>query len=145
MLIAKHAAWKTSFRGAGINPSCRPRSPEVKNSTCTMSVPKNFGLIKTAQGEAIVSEIPYPKLRDDYIIIKTVAVALNPTDWQNIDEPFKADQKWTLTGCDAAGTVIEIGKDVAKSFQIGDRVAGVGHGGKYLMYKSTMMSANNCR
>lgn len=27
---------------------------------------------------------PVPKLRDDYILVKTEAVALNPTDWKHI-------------------------------------------------------------
>jgi NADPH:quinone reductase-like Zn-dependent oxidoreductase len=97
-----------------------------------MAVLQNFGLVKTAEGEAIVTQIPYPKLRDDYLIIRTIAVALNPTDWQNIDEPFKVDQKPTLTGCDAAGVVVEVGKNVTKKFKKGDRVAGIAHGGMCL-------------
>lgn len=36
--------------------------------------PKN----KTAK---IVNNHPVPKLRPDYILVKTVAIALNPTDW----------------------------------------------------------------
>jgi NADPH:quinone reductase-like Zn-dependent oxidoreductase len=90
---------------------------------------QNLGLVKTAQGIASVTQLPIPNLRDDYIIIKPVAVALNPTDWQNLDEPFKVGQKATLMGCDAAGIVVEVGKDVAKSFRKGDRVAGMAHGG----------------
>jgi NADPH:quinone reductase-like Zn-dependent oxidoreductase len=98
-----------------------------------MALLQNFGLVKTAEGEAIVTQIPYPKLRDDYLIIQTIAVALNPTDWQNIDEPFKVNQKPTLTGCDAAGVVVEVGKNVTKNFKKGDRVAGIAHGGMFLV------------
>jgi NADPH:quinone reductase-like Zn-dependent oxidoreductase len=96
-----------------------------------MTLPQNFGLIKTAQGKATLTEIPIPKLRDDYIIVKTVAVALNPTDWQNLDEPFKPGQNATLMGCDAAGVVVEIGKNVTKAFKKGDRIAGMAHGGMF--------------
>jgi len=32
------------------------------------------------QGEATVQSVSIPKLRDDYILIKVKAVALNPTD-----------------------------------------------------------------
>ena len=33
-----------------------------------------------SSGQAAVVEVPIPKLRPDYILIKTKAVALNPTD-----------------------------------------------------------------
>jgi NADPH:quinone reductase-like Zn-dependent oxidoreductase len=32
-------------------------------------------------GKAEVQEVPVPKLRDDYVLVKVNAVALNPTDW----------------------------------------------------------------
>jgi NADPH:quinone reductase-like Zn-dependent oxidoreductase len=90
---------------------------------------QNYGLVKTAQGKASITLLPIPKLRDDYILVETVAVALNPTDWQNLDEPFGLSQKPTLMGCDAAGIVVEVGKNVVKAFKKGDRVAGPAHGG----------------
>jgi NADPH:quinone reductase-like Zn-dependent oxidoreductase len=70
---------------------------------------------------------PIPKLRDDYVLVKTVAVALNPTDWKHIAFGLGAEN--CLTGCDFSGTVEAIGPAVTKSFSIGDRVAGVAHGG----------------
>lgn len=30
---------------------------------------------------SLVKDHPVPKLRPDYILVKVVAVALNPTDW----------------------------------------------------------------
>jgi len=49
-------------------------------------------IVIQAPGKAeLVSDRPIPKLRDDYILVKTVAVALNPTDWKHIVstlEPF---------------------------------------------------------
>ncbi|KAI9812614.1 MAG: hypothetical protein M1827_004603 [Pycnora praestabilis] len=74
----------------------------------------------------LVSDAPVPKLRDEYILVKVVAVALNPTDWKHID--FLAD-KGAIVGCDYAGIVEEVGKGVRKDFKKGDRIAGFVHGG----------------
>jgi NADPH:quinone reductase-like Zn-dependent oxidoreductase len=104
-----------------------------------MAVAQNIGLLKTAEGKATLTPIPVPYLRDDYIIVETIAVALNPTDWQNLDEPMRPGQKPTLIGCDAAGIVVEIGKNVTKTFKKGDRVAGMAHGGmlfNYVMFRN---------
>jgi NADPH:quinone reductase-like Zn-dependent oxidoreductase len=73
----------------------------------------------------IVTDRPIPKLRDDYILVKVHSVALNPTDWKHID--FLATEG-ALVGCDYAGTVEEVGKDVTKPFKKGERVAGLAHG-----------------
>ncbi|KIW93585.1 uncharacterized protein Z519_06190 [Cladophialophora bantiana CBS 173.52] len=70
---------------------------------------------------------PMPKLRDDYILVKTVAVALNPTDWKHAAFGLAADG--CLSGCDFSGIVEEVGPAVTKSFSKGDRIAGVSHGG----------------
>ncbi|OAL39197.1 hypothetical protein AYO20_01515 [Fonsecaea nubica] len=70
---------------------------------------------------------PKPKLRDDYILVKTVAVALNPTDWKHATFGLAADG--CLSGCDFSGVVEEVGPAVTKSFSKGDRIAGVAHGG----------------
>ena len=53
---------------------------------------KNYSIVVQKPGEAIKQEVPIPVLRDGYILVKVVAVALNPTDWQHIDF-------WTTTGC----------------------------------------------
>lgn len=46
-----------------------------------LSMPsQNFGLIREGAGNAVVQAIPIPKLRDDYILVKTITIALNPTD-----------------------------------------------------------------
>ena len=78
------------------------------------------------QGVAeVVPSAPIPKLRDSYVLVKTAAVALNPTDWKHVDYlPTPGAQ----LGCDYAGTVVEVGKDVTKRFKKGDRIAGFVHG-----------------
>ncbi|KAK4543082.1 hypothetical protein LTR36_005859 [Oleoguttula mirabilis] len=87
---------------------------------------QNYGLIRQGAGNAVLRAIPTPKLRDDYMLIRTVAIALNPTDWTTIDA---AGDDGTLIGCDYAGIVEEVGKAVTKPFKKGDRVAGFAHGG----------------
>ncbi len=32
-------------------------------------------------GRAEIQEVPLPKMRDDYVLVKVSNVALNPTDW----------------------------------------------------------------
>lgn len=88
---------------------------------------QNCGLIRVGPGQAEVQPIPVPKVPDDYILVKTVAIALNPTDWTTLDA---AGDNGTLVGCDYAGIVEVVGKAVTKRFKRGDRIAGFGHGGK---------------
>src|SRR3954466_651708 len=95
---------------------------------------QNRGIVKIAKGEAILTSIPIPKLRDDYILIKTISVALNPADWQTLDEEFVPGTTRSLLGIDAAGIVVEVGKSVTKSFKKGDRVTGFAHGGNNLHF-----------
>lgn len=50
-------------------------------------LPKTMKAIKVVEpGKAEVQEVPLPRLRDDYILVKVKAVALNPTDWYS--HPF---------------------------------------------------------
>jgi NADPH:quinone reductase-like Zn-dependent oxidoreductase len=79
--------------------------------------------VKSA-GNAHVVDVDKPELRPDYLLVKTHAVALNPTDWKHIG--FVNDP--VTVGCDFAGVVEEVGSQVNKSFKKGDRVYGVVHG-----------------
>lgn len=87
---------------------------------------QNFGLNRRGAGKAFLKPLPLPKLQDDYILVRTVAVALNPTDWATLDA---VGDDGTLVGCDYAGVVEAVGKNVTKRFAKGDRVAGSSHGG----------------
>jgi len=64
-------------------------------------------------------------LRADRVRFKTVAVALNPTDWKHI---YKMPSPGSIIGCDYAGIVEEVGADVTSKVKKGDRIAGVAHG-----------------
>ena len=76
----------------------------------------------------LVSDLPVPKIRDEWIIVKVAAVALNPTDWKHIDI---VAEKGAIVGCDYAGIVEEVGTAVTNGLKKGDRVAGWTHGGEY--------------
>jgi NADPH:quinone reductase-like Zn-dependent oxidoreductase len=80
--------------------------------------------IKTAGTAVVVTDAKKPELKPDYLLVKTHAVALNPTDWKHVG--FVNDP--VVVGCDWAGVVEEVGSQVTKSFKKGDRVYGVNHG-----------------
>ncbi|RFU23877.1 hypothetical protein B7463_g12458, partial [Scytalidium lignicola] len=103
------------------------------------SPPANNAIIKVGQSCATLSTIPIPSVRspdnESFILIRTVAVAMNPTDWQTLDEPFtnsKGVPNPPVMGCDAAGVVVEVGGQVTKKFNEGDKVLGASHGGNIL-------------
>ncbi|KAM0335027.1 hypothetical protein ACHAQA_000061 [Verticillium albo-atrum] len=84
-------------------------------------------IVVTSPGKgSLVSDRPLPKPRDEYMLVKTVSVALNPTDWMSIQ---KVAAPGSLIGCDYAGIVEEVGTGIKKSFKKGDRVYGFAHGG----------------
>ncbi|TKA27003.1 hypothetical protein B0A50_05194 [Salinomyces thailandicus] len=88
--------------------------------------PSKMKAIKVVEkGKAELQEVPVPKLKDDYVLVKVKAVALNPTDWKHID--YLAIPGHTV-GCDFAGTIEEIGPKVTKDWKKGDRIAGFAHG-----------------
>lgn len=75
-------------------------------------------------------DVPKPSLRDEFIIVKTEFVALNPTDWMHLD---KFPSPGAIIGCDFSGVVEEVGKGVTNDLKKGDRVAGFIHGSMPLM------------
>lgn len=95
------------------------------NTGTARDLPQNYGLIRTGASRAELQPIVLPPFPDDYILVETKAVALNPTDWTTLAAPGAAG---TLMGCDYAGTVIAIGPKVTKAFNVGDRVCGFSHG-----------------
>lgn len=78
-------------------------------------------------GQAAVVEVPIPKLRPDYVLVKTKAIALNPTDWKHVD---RAATPHATVGCDYSGVIEAVGGAVPTDLGLkkGDRVAGFVHG-----------------
>lgn len=87
---------------------------------------QNYSLIRRGTGTAVLESSKVPTLPDDYVLVRTKAVALNPTDWTTLDA---VGDDGTIVGCDYAGVVEDVGRDAAKRFRKGDRIAGFGHGG----------------
>ncbi|KAF2009697.1 GroES-like protein [Aaosphaeria arxii CBS 175.79] len=84
-------------------------------------------LVHESKGVAVVkSDVPLPELPEDYILVKTKAVALNPTDWKSLHNKPVAG---AVAGCDYAGIVEKIGSKVTAGLKVGDRVAGFVRGG----------------
>lgn len=78
---------------------------------------------------AVVNDAPVPTLPSpEWVLIKTVAVALNPTDWKHV-EYVKVP---ATVGCDFAGVIEEVGTGVTKPFKKGDRVYSMVHGSNSL-------------
>ncbi|KAH7364700.1 zinc-binding oxidoreductase ToxD, partial [Rhexocercosporidium sp. MPI-PUGE-AT-0058] len=76
-------------------------------------------------GPAIfVTHRPMPILPPNCILIKTVAVGLNPHELLDIDAPWSLSDAGDLLGCDYAGVVEEVGPEVTRNFKKGDRVCG---------------------
>lgn len=82
-------------------------------------------IITQPKTDGLVTDRPIPTLRDDYILVKNVAVGLNPTDWKHV---AFLSPPGVLVGCDYAGVVEAVGKDVKKPFKKGDRICGFAHG-----------------
>ncbi|KAI0723729.1 GroES-like protein [Cerioporus squamosus] len=76
-----------------------------------------------------VKEHPVPSIADDEVLVKTVAISLNPTDWKHIDGKY--GKVGSVLGCDYSGVVVKVGKSVHDSPKVGDHVAGVAHGAAY--------------
>lgn len=85
----------------------------------------NQHILIKAQGDAQIEQVTVPELKDDYILVTTRAVALNPSDWKHVD--FMASPG-ARSGCDYAGVVEAVGKAVTKGFKKGDRVTGPCYG-----------------
>lgn len=88
---------------------------------------KMKALVTTKDKKTEIQEVPLPTLDKDEVLIRTLAVTINPTDWKHvalISGPGKQ------VGCDFVGIVEELGPQVKNSsLSKGDRVAGFVHGG----------------
>jgi NADPH:quinone reductase-like Zn-dependent oxidoreductase len=78
-----------------------------------------------AKVASVESDVNIPSLRPDYVLVRNIAVALNPTDWKHIDFV----ESTATIGCDFAGIVEGVGEDVKTRWKKGDRVCGFVHGG----------------
>ncbi|KAI5807448.1 hypothetical protein DFH27DRAFT_608220 [Peziza echinospora] len=62
---------------------------------------------------------------ENMVLTQVKSISLNPTDWKH----FKYNPAFGATaGCEYAGVIVAVPPD-EKKWKVGDRVAGVGHGG----------------
>jgi NADPH:quinone reductase-like Zn-dependent oxidoreductase len=94
-------------------------------------------LIQGPDGKPVISHnIPLPAILPTEILIKTIAVGLNPMDYKI---PTNFPSPGAIIGCDLAGTVASIGSEVAhltRPLNVGDRVCGGVHGSNALDHES---------
>jgi NADPH:quinone reductase-like Zn-dependent oxidoreductase len=76
----------------------------------------NKALILLGPQHAQVVDCPVPEVREDYILVKTHAVAVNPYDWRIVDSMGEVGCR---LGCDYSGIVEEVGSQVTKDFKKG--------------------------
>lgn len=72
-----------------------------------------------------IQEAPVPSITDEQILVKTVAVAINPTDWKHVVGGWGI--KGATCGTDASGIIVKVGPKV-KGFEVGDIVSTFIHG-----------------
>lgn len=71
----------------------------------------------------VIDDAPYNEPAADELVIRTMAVAINPADVMLQRLGIIIDTYPAILGCDAAGIVEEVGSDI-KDFKKGDRVLG---------------------
>ncbi|TKA76528.1 hypothetical protein B0A55_05668 [Friedmanniomyces simplex] len=77
--------------------------------------------IKEKCGPFVVEEAPIPEPKDNEIVIRSHAVAINPVDGYMYKKGMLIQSWPTVIGCDVAGTVTAIGTSVTR-FKPGDRI-----------------------
>ncbi|KAH6880821.1 alcohol dehydrogenase class-3 [Thelonectria olida] len=92
----------------------------------------NHAIVIQSPGTAKLVEVSIPELRDEYIIVKVKAVAVNPTDVLHVNYFATPGAR---VGCDYAGIVEQVGSGVEKTLKKGDRVAGFAHGANALHHE----------
>lgn len=91
-----------------------------------MALPKTMQALKSAKDhKAALFDVPLPVPARGEVLVRTKAVALNPSDWKAIT--WMDTLNFTI-GCDYAGIVEEVGEGVEKDWKKGDRIAGMANG-----------------
>lgn len=86
-----------------------------------MSIPAEQKALVLDNGKGVVKTVPVPEIGADDVLVKTVSVAINPTDWKHTR--FNLGSQGSIIGCDFAGTVAAVGSKVT-TLKVGETVAG---------------------
>jgi len=102
-------------------------------------IPAEIPMTQTAicQGEGgelrILHDVKLPHIPPDRMMVKVVAVALNPCDFKM---PRRFPSPGATCGNDFAGVVVATGPNIAKQFKVGDRVFGAVYGANPIDHES---------
>jgi NADPH-dependent curcumin reductase CurA len=80
-------------------------------------------LVSTGPGTLALEQVPVPRIAPDEVLVRTVAVALNPPDHKLQDQYTAAG---AISGADMAGVVIRVrsSDEAQPHLKVGDRVCG---------------------
>lgn len=84
------------------------------------------------RGIAALADIKEQVLPPDYIKVKTVAVAVNPTDLHHTGATGRIGG---ILGVDLSGIVEEVGEECKSDVKRGDKVYGVAHGANLVGFR----------
>lgn len=100
-----------------------------------MQIKNAAAWILQEKSQLVVAAAPFPICGDDELVIKNHAVAINPVDWKVQDSGGFSLSYPTILGEDIAGEVREVGKNLRKTYNVGDRIIanalGFEHGATY--------------
>ncbi|KIN06915.1 hypothetical protein OIDMADRAFT_139674 [Oidiodendron maius Zn] len=101
--------------------------PSATPSAITTLPTQQTAIVAEGPGKLTVRhDLPVPALGAAQAIVKTAAVAINPADAKMLDYSAAVG---AIHGYDFAGTIVALGTDVPPHLSMGDRVAGLAHGG----------------
>ncbi|CAK7226759.1 hypothetical protein SEUCBS140593_006350 [Sporothrix eucalyptigena] len=91
---------------------------------------KAFVVDSTGKAGCVDQHRAVPSLQPNQVLVKPVAVALNPTDWRHL--AYERAKPGCIVGCDYAGVVVSAGaeaRDTAGNpWKEGDKIFGCAHG-----------------
>ncbi|KAM6562201.1 hypothetical protein CsatB_022199 [Cannabis sativa] len=117
-------------RALRVSASSQPSSPASTETSKLSSVPSQmkawvYGEYGAVDVLKLESNVSVPEVKDDQVLIKVAAAALNPVDFKRRLGKFKATDSPlpTVPGYDVAGVVVKVGSEV-KELKVGDEVYG---------------------
>jgi len=93
-----------------------------------MSPANKAAYLLSARAESFqVQDTPYTSAGEGQLVIKNVAIGINPVEWKIQDHALLPVNYPVILGCDVAGEVVEVGPGVS-CFKVGDRVTAQAEG-----------------
>ena len=99
-------------------------TPDSTTGLTLPSIPiTQQGLVASGPGTLrLATDLVIPTLDPEQVLVKAVAVALNPADFKLLDQSTTVG---AISGSDVAGVIVKVGRNVRKPLKVGDRVCGV--------------------